>query len=744
MNHINTSLDFASKETLRKQHRPLKLHISARKILRRIYRTLMVTVLILCLQIPYSLSFFWDSEISSGNVFAAGELDMEFSSTQTSFDPIGILKGGSATYSAKVSNPVGLPFRYKLGISALDPANELCNNLALKVWYYRYSGKDVNDNLILEKTLKYSGSLSSFLINADGTDPVMMIINEQPYIPNSDYSENEHWYWYELSLPSDADPSLGSSTCEFNLTAEAVQTNMDWQNGFWDIENLASSISTGTWAKVSGMKWHDADKDGVKDVDEAGLPDWTIYAGKQFDQFTVNSDGTAWESKILTNGKKYVIRASGFIQSGTDLRSDAKYASQNPYTTWTDTVPGYEGNGATFLDLQIDGNTPEWGVYQTDHEYWTTYIGADAVLTFDINDQVISENSGNLQITIFEVGASDIADGQGLYEIDLSGISGQFIVGEEQKTGWMQTYPVKGFYTFSTPAIYIDKNFGNTEIPPTPDIDKIVINEVYYDVKDDGSFGNEDKNEWVELYNPTDHEINLKGWSLNDNSGTKSINPNISIPAHGFAVLGHDNSTWVQYWDIHGAVSIQLTGSTAWLNNDGDQLTLKDDKGSTIDFVAWEEGYNDAYPDWNLNATQGKSIARKNLGVDTDLPADWIVLDIPNPGTNPHSHIQVNLNQEANNLLLSFSNATGFDLVKYLITYSHLYAGTYIQEAIVGEKTKLLDETLLILNPFYLGTCSSLGEVCVPHYGVKDLNINLEYFDGDYTLGTSDILYNWK
>jgi len=746
MNHINCSLDFASKQQLPKPKKHLKFHFSWRRVLRGVMKSLTVAVLILSLQIPYSLSFFWDSEISTGNVFAAGELDMGFSSLQSSFDPIGILKGASSTYSAKVSNLSGLPFKYKLGISALDPANELCNNLSLKVWYYRYSAPDV-----LDKTLKYSGSLSSFLINADGTDPVMMISNDQPYIPNSDYSENEHWYWYEVALPADADPSLGSSTCGVSLTAEAVQTNMDWQNGFWDIETLASSISTGTWAKVSGMKWHDVDKDGVKDADEAGLSDWTIFAGKQFDQFTVSSDGTVSESKILANGKKYVIRASGFIQNGTDLRSDAKYADKSPYDeNWTDTVPGYEGNGATFLDLQIDGNTPEWGVYQTDHEYWTTYVGEDAVLTFDINDQVISENSGNLQITIFEVVASDITDGQGLYEIDLSGISGQFIVGEEQKVSWMQTYPVKGFHTFTDPAIYINKDFGNVEVPPTPDHVKLVINEVYYDVAPDkGNDGGSQSDEWVELYNPNDFEINLKDWTIQDNGSTAGDRVTLShsakyIPAHGFAVLAKAAQTW-GYWSIpSGASTIELGHEIGnGLSNSGDRLILRNPDGEIIDQISYGSDVTIHNPAIT-GVAQGHSIARQTAGLDTDQASDWVDLKIPNPGTNPHSHIQVNLNQEANNLLLSFSNATGFDLVKYLITYSHLYAGTYIQEAIVGEKTKLLDETLLILNPFYLGTCSSLGEVCVPHYGVKDLNINLEYFDGDYTLGTSDILYNWK
>jgi len=139
-----------------------------------------------------------------------------------------------------------------------------------------------------------------------------------------------------------------------------------------------------------------------------------------------------------------------------------------------------------------------------------------------------------------------------------------------------------------------------------------------------------------------------------------------------------------------------------------------------------------------------QSYKRSTAGLDTDSASDWVINLTPDPGTNPHSHIQVNLNQDQQKLLLSFSNASGFDLVKYLITYSHLYNGIYIQEAITGEKSKLLYDTLLLLNPFYFGTCSSLGQVCVSHYGIKDINIALEYFNGDNTLGTSEIKYSWR
>lgn len=169
-----------------------------------------------------------------------------------------------------------------------------------------------------------------------------------------------------------------------------------------------------------------------------------------------------------------------------------------------------------------------------------------------------------------------------------------------------------------------------------------VINEVYYDAGDTDAAGVDAKCEWIELYNPTDSDIPLKDWTITDNVGARSVNENVSIPANGFAIIAHDNSTWVKWESEHGSlptgvVKINLGGSWPWLNDGGDQLILKDPTGKEVDFVAWEKGAGDAYPAWNITAPRYQSIARKEKGVDTDVVNDWEVLTAPNPGTNPHT-----------------------------------------------------------------------------------------------------------
>jgi ABC-type tungstate transport system permease subunit len=151
-----------------------------------------------------------------------------------------------------------------------------------------------------------------------------------------------------------------------------------------------------------------------------------------------------------------------------------------------------------------------------------------------------------------------------------------------------------------------------------PGLGDVVINEVYYDVRNDDSKGTENKNEWIELYNSLDYSVSLKNWTITDGQGNiKTVHLEVSIPAKGFAVLSHDHSTWSLYWPLPAeTVTIQLGGSLAWLNNSGDALTLKDSNGNEIDLVSWKNFIDG----WSLNAK------------DTNSPDDWEVSSEPNPG----------------------------------------------------------------------------------------------------------------
>lgn len=158
----------------------------------------------------------------------------------------------------------------------------------------------------------------------------------------------------------------------------------------------------------------------------------------------------------------------------------------------------------------------------------------------------------------------------------------------------------------------------------------VVINEVYYytgtrtfNDNQNSKTEEEGKNEWIELYNPTSAAINLKDWSITDNSGLPHvINENSSIPSHGFAILSHDNDTW-KFWPATDVEKINLGGDPGsdWLANTGDHALLKNDAGVIVDEMSYGTG-----------GVEGHSLERKTPGFDTDAASDFIDKSTPTPG----------------------------------------------------------------------------------------------------------------
>ena len=139
--------------------------------------------------------------------------------------------------------------------------------------------------------------------------------------------------------------------------------------------------------------------------------------------------------------------------------------------------------------------------------------------------------------------------------------------------------------------------------------------------------------EWIEIYNPTDHAISLKNWRLRDNSGSDTvINANKSVPAFGFALISKDARPW-SFWNENPlAKKIELGRQIGdGLDNDGDHVYLKKPDGTVVDAVGWGDDtavWNPAVPLVAL----GSSIERLVPGFDFDLASDWEERTPPTPG----------------------------------------------------------------------------------------------------------------
>ncbi len=177
--------------------------------------------------------------------------------------------------------------------------------------------------------------------------------------------------------------------------------------------------------------------------------------------------------------------------------------------------------------------------------------------------------------------------------------------------------------------------------------DHLVINEVYYDTNGrthstNGKTEEEGKNEWIELYNPTNAAINIQGWDICNSQECRNISANVSVPATGFAVISHDGDTW-NYWNIPStAEKTNLGGPLFELNNDSDTVILKNVSDEIVDQMSY--GLNtSAFTPACSDVAEGHSLARKVKGYDTDQASDFEDLTNPNPGTNPHDPNYTNL-----------------------------------------------------------------------------------------------------
>ncbi|RPI61383.1 MAG: hypothetical protein EHM44_08760, partial [Ignavibacteriales bacterium] len=135
----------------------------------------------------------------------------------------------------------------------------------------------------------------------------------------------------------------------------------------------------------------------------------------------------------------------------------------------------------------------------------------------------------------------------------------------------------------------------------------IVVNEIMF-----APLGGEP--EWIELYNNSDVNINLKDWAVWDVITTPvraTIQNDFIIPANGYVVLTKDSSI-TNYHRFISSPILELNLSS--FNNDQDGVVLKDNRGIAIDSVLYSNQWG---------GTSGFSLERISSAISSNNQLNW-------------------------------------------------------------------------------------------------------------------------
>ncbi len=219
---------------------------------------------------------------------------------------------------------------------------------------------------------------------------------------------------------------------------------------------LSWSLSTGKLpSSITGVKFHDLNGNGIRDLTDTGLSDWIIYAdldgdgmlGVREPKTTTAANGTyvlsvppgqhtirevlqpGWKQTFPTNGSHNVLVRSNESISNINFGNVSLLGGIS---------------GTKFNDLNGNGifDTGEPGVPGI-----TIYLDLDGDNRLDLGEPMVrTDASGNYSITILETGT--------------------YTVREALLPGWEQTFPKtleREYVVLATPGVsFPGRNFGNT------------------------------------------------------------------------------------------------------------------------------------------------------------------------------------------------------------------------------------------------------------------------------------------
>jgi len=213
----------------------------------------------------------------------------------------------------------------------------------------------------------------------------------------------------------------------------------------------------------------------------------------------------------------------------------------------------------------------------------------------------------------------------------------------------------KGNYHIIAKIIFPqDENLSNNEInylfrvyPPPANYNDVVINEIMY-------APHSGQPEWIELFNRTEKEIDLKDWIISDNNtSTKITNNDFFIPARSYIIISKDSIIK----EIFNVKSQVIVSSFPSLNNTGDAIVIKDSLNTLVDSLFY-------LPNWGGN--DGRSLERISIDKSSVDSSNWETSESKSGATPGYinSVTQKNYDIEVSDLIFTPKNPVVGDNVQ--------------------------------------------------------------------------------
>ena len=387
-----------------------------------------------------------------------------------------------------------------------------------------------------------------------------------------------------------------SATDTVSLASDSSTSDFSISNGgasHAPVISLTVPDGSETWSGTQDITWAASDPDGdtlIVDIyysmNSGGT--WVLESAG-----SPNDGSYSFDTTLLSDGDAYRIRL--VVSDGTLISEDS---SSSDFTI-DNLHGGGEGNASPVVML----TSPNGG---------ETLSGTQDI-TWDASDT----DQDTLTITIeFSVDGgenwSSVADSEvddGSYSWDTTSV-------DDATTYRIRVTANDGQTTASdtSAADFTISNGGGG----TGQLGDVVINELMW--MGSSQNGHDEDDEWIELRNLTNDSVDISSWTI-VNGGQAGIDltipNNTSISANGYFLIAHKS-----LFQSRISVEPNLVLDSLNLNNNGEQLILKDSEGTTIDTVWKDEAWPWADTAYVIEDTY-RSLERMASPVDGTQQSDW-------------------------------------------------------------------------------------------------------------------------